>query len=122
MVRLEEVVSPPAPLAPAASSSPYGGGLERLTTAELKAEVARLSALRDAAEARARRGPLSDVDEEQADERDAAADDDSGANAGCAGRESRTSRPVSSDARERAGCGPPAGRRRQAWKKWCRTR
>jgi hypothetical protein len=65
MVQLDELAPEPAPAAPAVSNeSPYGR-LEKLSTEELRAEVARLAALRAAVEACERRGPLSDVDEEQ---------------------------------------------------------
>lgn len=114
MVQLEELPSAPAPAAPSAALRPCGGGLEKLTLEELKAEVQRLSKLRDAAEARARvRSPLSDVDEEQP----AGAEADEDAAAGCAaGRQSGVSssrltrpRPQAVARRPSASAGPGGG-------------
>ena len=70
MVQLDELPAEPAAAAPVVSNATPYGRPEKLSTEELLAEVTRLRALRAAAEARAARGatrgPLSDVDEEQA--------------------------------------------------------
>ena len=70
MVQLDELAAEPAAAAPGVSNATPYGRPEKLSTAELLAEVTRLRALRAEVEARekrgAARGPLSDVDEEQA--------------------------------------------------------
>ena len=113
MVQLDELPAEAVAAAPARSNDEPYGQLHKLTTEELRAEVARLAALRAAADARARRGPLSDVDEEQAvaEERE-----NDGVNAWCAA----ASRPVPScrpASRARARAGPATACRRPGWRR-----
>ena len=120
MVQLDELPAKPAAAAPSVSNATPYGRPEKLSTEELLAEVTRLRALRAAAEARAARGaargPLSDVDEEQAVDE---VRENDGGNGWCgAVREhAGLSCHVRAVSRARARAGPATACRRPGWRR-----